>query len=77
MTIRKYLLSPRVLASGLAVLPVARATRKPALGQRSWVLWLGWGLGVAVALATVRQESLRRKTEPGLPAPRRVAPQRR
>jgi hypothetical protein len=77
MTIRKYLLSPRVLASGLAVLPVARATRKPALGQRSWVLWLGWGLGTAVALATVRQESLRRRTEPRVAPARRVAPDRR
>jgi len=60
MTIRKYLLSPRVLASTLAVLPVAKATRKPALGQRSWVLWLGWAAGLAVALVTVRQDSVRR-----------------
>jgi hypothetical protein len=53
-------LSPRVIASAVAVLPVAKATRKPALGQRSWVLWAGWGLGMAVALLTVREESTRR-----------------
>jgi hypothetical protein len=60
MSLRKYVLSPRVYASALAVLPVVKATRKPALGQRSWVLWTGWGLGMAVALISVRQESLRR-----------------
>lgn len=60
MTLRKYLLSPRVIGSALAVLPVVGATRKPGLGQRTWVLWAGWGLGLAVALVTVRQDSVRR-----------------
>jgi len=60
MSIRKYVLSPRLFASALAVLPVVKATRKPALGQRSWVLWAGWGLSVAAAFMTVRQESSRR-----------------
>ncbi|GAA4178789.1 hypothetical protein [Gryllotalpicola koreensis] len=60
MTLRKYALSPRVYASALAVLPVVRATRKPALGQRSWALWAAWGLGMAVTLITVREDSARR-----------------
>lgn len=60
MSLRKYLMSGRLAASTLAVLPVIKATRKPALGQRSWVLWLGWGLGMVAALMTVRQESARR-----------------
>lgn len=60
MSIRKYLLSPRIYASALAVLPVVKATRKPVLGQRSWVLWIGWALGTALAVATVRQDSARR-----------------
>jgi len=60
MSIRKYVLSPRLFASALAVLPVVKATKKPALGQRSWVLWVGWGLGVVAAFMTVRQESARR-----------------
>jgi hypothetical protein len=60
MTLRKYVLSPRLFASALAVLPIAKATRKPALGQRSWVLWVGWGLGVIATVMTIRQESVRR-----------------
>jgi len=60
MTLRKYALSPRVYASALAVLPVVKATRKPRLGQRSWVLWIAWALGVVLALVTVREESVRR-----------------
>ncbi|GAA4186921.1 hypothetical protein GCM10022288_11210 [Gryllotalpicola kribbensis] len=60
MTIRKYVLSPRLYASALAVLPVVKATRKPQLGQRSWVLWAGWALGTAAALITIREESARR-----------------
>jgi len=47
-------------ASALAVLPVMKATKKPALGQRSWVLWAGWALGVVVAIVTVREDSARR-----------------
>lgn len=60
MTLRKYLLSGRVVGSALAVLPVIWATRRPALGQRSWVMWAGWGLGMLTAVVTVRQESVRR-----------------
>jgi hypothetical protein len=71
MSLRKYLMSGRVAASTLAVLPVVKATRKPELGQRSWVLWVGWGLGLAAALVTVREESVRRATV------RRVSTERR
>ncbi|GAA4157330.1 hypothetical protein GCM10022286_08850 [Gryllotalpicola daejeonensis] len=60
MTLRKYVLSPRLYASALAVLPVVRATRKPQLGQRSWVLWAGWALGTAAAIVSVREDSARR-----------------
>jgi hypothetical protein len=53
-------LSPRLYASALAVLPIVKATRKPQLGQRSWVLWAGWALGTAAAIVTIREESARR-----------------
>ncbi|HEY0248801.1 MAG TPA: hypothetical protein VGC45_11135 [Gryllotalpicola sp.] len=62
MTLRKYALSPRVIGSALAVVPVVRAMRRPALGQRSWVLWAAWGAGAVLAVATVRQNSARRAT---------------
>jgi len=64
MTLRKYVLSPRVVGSALAVLPVAKATRKPALGQRTWVLWLFWAIGFLISLVTVREESARRVSAP-------------
>ncbi|MFC4242606.1 hypothetical protein ACFOYW_04405 [Gryllotalpicola reticulitermitis] len=60
MTLRKYVLSPRVVGSALAVLPVARQSRKPRLGQRTWVLWLLWAIGFLISLLTVREDSARR-----------------
>jgi len=60
MTLRKYVLSPRVLGSAFAVLPVVRQSRKPALGQRTWALWLFWGIGFLINVVTVREHSARR-----------------
>ncbi|WP_022881174.1 hypothetical protein [Gryllotalpicola ginsengisoli] len=60
MSVRKYVLSPRLVGSALAVVPVIKATRRPPLGQRNWVLWLAWAGGLALAVATVREESARR-----------------
>ena len=60
MTIRKYLFSPRVIGSAFGVLGVAKATRRPDLGQRNWVLWLAWAGSLVVAITTVRQDSARR-----------------
>ena len=64
MTLRKYLLSPRVVGSALAVLPVARQSRKPVIGQRTWVLWVFWAIGFLISLVTVREESARRVSTP-------------
>lgn len=64
MTLRKYVFSPRLIGSVLGALPLARATRKPVLGQRTWVLWAIWGIGFLVNLVTVRQESARRVSTP-------------
>lgn len=64
MTLRKYLLSPRVVGSALSVLPMARRSRKPTLGQRTWVLWVFWAIGFLINLATVREESARRVSRP-------------
>jgi hypothetical protein len=60
MTLRKYVLSPRVIGSALSVLPVVKQSRKPALGQRTWALWVFWGIGFLISLVTVREESSRR-----------------
>lgn len=60
MTLRKYALSPRLIASALAVVPVAKASRRPGLGQRTWALWALWGVGLVAAFVTVREESARR-----------------
>ena len=64
MTLRKYVLSPRVVGSALAVLPVVKQSRKPPLGQRTWVLWVFWGIGFLISLVTVREESARRVSAP-------------
>lgn len=64
MTLRKYVLSPRVVGSALAVLPVVKQTRKPVLGQRVWVLWAFWGIGFVISLVTVREASARRVSAP-------------
>lgn len=64
MTLRKYVFSPRVIGSALAVLSVVRRSRKPALGQRTWALWLFWGIGFLINLVTVREESARRVSPP-------------
>lgn len=62
MTVRKYLFSPRVVTGVLGVVPVALATRKRPLGLRVGVAWIAWAGGLALAIATVRQESARRRT---------------
>jgi len=62
VTIRKYLLAPRVHAAAFAVLPVIRATRRRPLGIRVGVVWLGWLATAALAVLTVKDESAARRT---------------
>lgn len=50
---RKFLTSGAMLSSVFAVVPLIRQT---ATERRRWkiaLLWIAWGLGVAVAVATV------------------------
>ena len=65
MTLRKYAMSPRLVAAAAAVVPVAKAAKRPELGQRSWALWGLWGLGLVAAFVTVREESARRVSRTG------------
>jgi len=60
MTLRKYALSPRLIAAAAAVVPIVKASKRPELGQRTWALWALWGAGLAVSFLTVREQSARR-----------------
>ncbi|WP_413318908.1 hypothetical protein AA0Z99_01830 [Agrococcus sp. 1P02AA] len=60
---RKYLFNAGVLSAIASGLGVAKATRQ---GPRDWrlgLLWASWGIGVALALGSVKQreESIRQQ----------------
>lgn len=50
---RKYLLSPGIWTSLFPVIGIARSTRG---GRRDWrtvLMWVSWGISVALAVGTV------------------------
>ncbi|KAB1659520.1 aminoacyl-histidine dipeptidase [Pseudoclavibacter chungangensis] len=54
---RKFLMNGAVLSSIFAVVPVIRRT---STSHRRWavaLLWIGWGIGVAVAIAGVLDDA--------------------
>jgi hypothetical protein len=54
---RKYLLNGAVLSAAFAGVGVVNASRK---GPRDWrlaLMWVSWGITVAVAIGTVIEES--------------------
>ncbi len=54
---RKFLFNTSVLSAAFGVFGVAQATRR---GPRDWrllLMWLGWGLTVAIAVGTVIKDS--------------------
>ncbi|ERG65000.1 MULTISPECIES: hypothetical protein [Agrococcus] len=67
---RKYLFNAGVLSSVASGIGVAKATQK---GPRDWrlaLLWVSWGIGVALAIGAVnqrdegtRQQELERELE--------------
>lgn len=57
-TLRKYLLSGSVLTSVLSAVQSLRAQRKAPKDWRTWLGWLAWGLTTAVAIGTVRINSV-------------------
>jgi hypothetical protein len=51
--VRKFLLSPGIWTSLFPVIGIARTTRE---GRRDWrtvLMWVSWGIGVALAVGTV------------------------
>ena len=57
-TLRKYLFNGAVLTSLLSGLSSLRAQRKAPKDWRTWLGWLAWGLTTAVAIGTVRINSV-------------------
>lgn len=54
---RKYLLSPSLLGAIFGAIGVVQTTRK---GPRDWrliLMWITWGLGVAIAVGTVQEKA--------------------
>ncbi len=54
---RKFLLSPGVWTSLFPVIGIARTTRS---GPRDWrlvLMWVNWGIGVALAVGSVLEKS--------------------
>lgn len=50
---RKFLLSPGIWSSLFPVIGIVRATRE---GRRDWrtvLMWVSWGIGVALAVGAV------------------------
>jgi hypothetical protein len=55
--VRKFLLSPGIWSSLFPVIGIARATKE---GRRDWrvvLMWLSWGISVALAVGTVLERS--------------------
>jgi hypothetical protein len=63
---RKYLLNRSVIGALFGTFAVVQQTRN---GPRDWrliVTWVIWGLSLALAIGTVRQESLDKAEESGI-----------
>ena len=57
-TLRKYLLNGAIISSVFSGISALRQGRKNPTDWRTYLTWIAWGLSLAVALGTVRQESL-------------------
>jgi len=62
---RKYLLSPAVLGAVIGVWGPIQASRKGPHDWRLALMWVSWGISVAVAVGTVVEET--RAIEAGEP----------
>lgn len=54
---RKYLFNGAMIGAVTGAFSIVQTTRK---GPRDWklvLMWISWGLSLAIALGTVRQES--------------------
>ena len=54
---RKYVFNTSVLSSVFGILGLAKTTKN---GPRDWrlvLLWLAWGIGVAIAVGTVIEKN--------------------
>ncbi|KQW07602.1 hypothetical protein ASC66_00965 [Leifsonia sp. Root4] len=54
---RKYLLNGAVIGAVMSGWGIVQATRN---GPRDWrlaLMWLGWGISLTLAIATVREEA--------------------
>ena len=54
---RKYLFNTSVLSSAFGIFGLAKTTKN---GPRDWrlvLLWLAWGIGVAIAVGTVIEKN--------------------
>jgi hypothetical protein len=61
--VRKFLFNTSVISAVMGVFGLAQTTRK---GPRDWrliLMWLSWGMTVAIAVGTVVQDSERMALE--------------
>jgi hypothetical protein len=54
---RKFLLNTTVLGALFGGVSVVRATVKGPRDWRTWLMWAGWGISLAVAIGTVVKEA--------------------
>lgn len=69
-TLRKYLFNGAVLTSLLSGLQSFRAQRKAPKDWRTYLGWIAWGLTTAVAVGTVRINSIEESKPESLRKPR-------
>lgn len=61
---RKYLFNGAVIGAVTSSWGIIQATRN---GPRDWrlaLMWLGWGISLTLAIASVREEAKERALEP-------------
>ncbi len=54
---RKFLFNTTVLGAVFGGVSVVRATVKGPRDWRTWLMWAGWGISLAVAIGTVVKEA--------------------
>jgi len=69
-TLRKYLMNASVLTSLLSGLQSLRAQRKAPKDWRTWLGWFAWALTTAVAIGTVRINSIEERKPESLRKPK-------
>jgi hypothetical protein len=69
-TLRKYLMNGAIISSVFSGISAFRQGRKAPTDWRTYLTWIAWALTLAVAIGTIRKDSLEPDAQKFAPGPK-------